>query len=259
MAESQTYPAELVGDPMSGPALVLCEHASAHIPDVYAGLGLGPDQAQSHAAWDPGARAVSLHLAEALGAPMIAGTVSRLVYDCNRPPEAPSAMPARSEVIEIPGNAALSAQDREARTRAVYVPFTTAVGDLLDRRVSNALPTALITVHSFTPVYHGQARPTEIGILHDTDSALADAMLRCAAKLPHRRIDRNQPYGPQDGVTHSLQLHAIARGLPNVMIELRNDLVQTRSDAAVMAGEVMTLLKPALISLGLLTQGSAHV
>ncbi len=258
LTESQTARAEMVGDAVSGPALVLCEHASNHIPPEYHGLGLDAGAAQSHAAWDPGARALSLHIAKALRAPMIAGTVSRLVYDCNRPPEAPSAMPARSEVIDIPGNADLTEAERAARADAIYRPFLDAVGALLDRRRANAIPTALITVHSFTPIYHGAPRSTEIGLLHDTDTALADAMLRCATKLPHRQVDRNQPYGPEDGVTHSLKLHGIARGLPNVMIEVRNDLLQTEDQIAQMSDELMQLLRPALIHLGLMTQGRAH-
>ncbi|MBZ8118319.1 N-formylglutamate amidohydrolase [Roseovarius sp. LXJ103] len=248
----------MVGDAMSGPALVLCEHASNHIPPEYDGLGLAVEAAQSHAAWDPGARALAVHIARALRAPMIAGAVSRLVYDCNRPPEAQSAMPARSEVIDIPGNANLSAKQRAARTEAIYRPFIDAVGGLLDRRRANAVPTALITVHSFTPVYHGVERSTEIGLLHDSDATLTDAMLRCTLKLPHRQIDRNQPYGPEDGVTHSLQIHGIARDLPNVMIEVRNDLLQSEAQIAQIGGELLTLLRPALIHLGLMMQGRAH-
>jgi predicted N-formylglutamate amidohydrolase len=86
----------------------------------------------------------------------------------------------------------------------------------------------------------------EIGILHDTDPRLADAMLAQAPRLPHRRIARNEPYGPQDGVTHSLQRHAVSRGLPNVMLELRNDLLASPSAIQTMAAEVLTLLQPAL-------------
>jgi predicted N-formylglutamate amidohydrolase len=87
--------------------------------------------------------------------------------------------------------------------------------------------------------------------LHDTDSRIADAMLDHASTLPHRRVDRNEPYGPADGVTHSLRLHGIDRGLPNVMIEIRNDLLASDADQAALAREIHLLLVPALSALGL--------
>src|SRR5699024_8860641 len=132
---------------------------------------------RSHAAWDPGARAVAVKLAQQLEAPMVASLVSRLVYDCNRSPEAASAMPERSEIIEIPGNRNMTVAQRAARINTVYRPFCDAVTTLLADRQARNIPTALITIHSFTPIFHGQPRAVEIGILHDADSHLADAML----------------------------------------------------------------------------------
>lgn len=250
---------EAFGLGSDGPALILCEHASNHIPARYAGLGLTDDARQSHAAWDPGARAVALHLAQALSSPMVAARVSRLVYDCNRPPEADSAMPERSEVIEVPGNRDLSPAQRAERVAQVYDPFCAAVRRVITARKAAGLATALVTIHSFTPVWFGHARTCEIGILHDEDSRLADAMLAQAHRLPHRAIRRNDPYGPEDGVTHSLKIHGAAHGLANVMIEIRNDLLLDASAQAGMAEEVLMLLRPALIALEHSAEGAAHV
>ena len=252
--------AQLLGatGPDSGPVLLVCEHASNLIPARYDDLGLSPEDRVSHAAWDPGALDLSLYLAEALAAPLVACTVSRLVYDCNRPPEAPSAMSEQSERIEVPGNRGLSDADRAERVQSVYTPFCEAVTAEIKARKNRAQPTALITVHSFTPLFHGKERPTEIGILHDTDTRLADAMLAASLKVPHRLVERNQPYGPDDGVTHSLQIHGIAHGLPNVMLEVRNDLLQTPEAVAEIGEELLGLIRPALIHLGLQSQGAAH-
>ncbi|MEI4260643.1 N-formylglutamate amidohydrolase [Roseovarius sp. D0-M9] len=249
---------EVLGPDAAGPALILCEHASHRVPAEYGGLGLTDEAAISHAAWDPGARALALHLMDCLDGTLVASTVSRLVYDCNRPPEAASAMPAKSEMIEVPGNAGLSAAQRAARTDAIYRPFCEAVTAQVTARAARTQPTALITVHSFTPVYYGAPRETEIGVLHDADTALADAMLKAGAKLPHRAIHRNRPYGPEDGVTHSLKIHGLAHGLPNVMIEVRNDLLQTPDQIAAIGDELCGMIRPALIHLGLETQGAAH-
>ena len=71
---------EIVNRDGAGPVLLLCEHASRHIPQRYGGLGLDADAARSHAAWDPGARDLALELSQALDAPLVAARVSRLVY-----------------------------------------------------------------------------------------------------------------------------------------------------------------------------------
>jgi predicted N-formylglutamate amidohydrolase len=98
----------------------------------------------------------------------------------------------------------------------------------------------IVTIHSFTPVYHGQHRAVEIGVLHDSDARLADAMLDIAGRHTPLNVLRNAPYGPQDGVTHTLKEHAIRSGHLNVMIEIRSDLIETQRQqtdmAAMLAG-----------------------
>jgi predicted N-formylglutamate amidohydrolase len=74
-------------------------------------------------------------------------------------------------------------------------------------------------------------------------------MLAEAPRLPQRRIARNDPYGPEDGVTHSLRLHGLENGLANVMIEVRNDLLRTPQDEAAIAEDLLVLLRPALAAL----------
>lgn len=250
---------EVINPQGAGGVVLLCEHASNHIPARYDGLGLAADARDSHVAWDPGARAVALRLSRALDAPLVAGAVSRLVYDCNRPPEAAGAMPAKSELFEVPGNRDLTPEQRAERVETVYRPFGAAVAAVLADRKARGMATALVTIHSFTPVYFGKPRETEIGILHDSDSSMADAMLESAAQhLPQRRIARNDPYGPEDGVTHSLKLYGLANKLPNVMIEIRNDLLADEAGIAAMSEEVMTLLAPALAQTAAQDGETAH-
>jgi len=234
----------------NGSVVLLCEHASHHIPEQYHELGVDPAHRYSHVAWDPGAYAVALKLSHALDAPLVASRVSRLVYDCNRPPEAASAMPERSEVIVVPGNCNLTKAQREARIEAIYHPFCDAVTRVLKERAACDIPTTLLTIHSFTPYYHGQNRTVEIGILHDADTRMADAILAQSHRLAHRNIQRNAPYGPEDGVTHSLKLHGIGNGLANVMIEIRNDLLATPEDEKIIVEELLQLVCPALATLG---------
>lgn len=220
--------------------MLVCEHASAFIPEAMGNLGLSDAAAQSHAAWDPGAMAVAQRLSQSLNAVLVAATVSRLVYDCNRPPDAEGAMPARSEVIDVPGNVGLSEAERARRVARYYLPFRDALAQVVARHADPVI----VTIHSFTPVYHGLPRATEIGVLHDTDTRLADAMLDIApVHLPYR-VEVNQPYGPQDGVTHTLKEHALPGGHLNVMLEIRNDLIRSAREQDKMAG----LIAPWLVS-----------
>ena len=233
----------------ASPVVIVCEHASRTLPESLGTLGLSPEALLSHIAWDPGALAVSRYMAQSLDATLVYQRFSRLAYDCNRPPESPGAMPETSEVYTVPGNAALSHEARAARVEALYFPFHREIDALLRaRRASGATP-VLVTVHSFTPVYFGKPRAVEVGILHDEDSRLADGMLSAAEKATSHDIRRNAPYGPEDGVTHTLKLHGLANRLPNVMIEVRNDLIADDGSQRVMADYLTGLLRDSLQSM----------
>lgn len=241
------------GDPVAvinpggkGDVLIVCEHASATIPQCFGDLGLPAEALKSHIAWDPGALAVSSHLSRMLDATLVYQRFSRLVYDCNRPPESPGAMPEMSEIYAIPGNTGLSKADRDARTEALYIPFHARIARIVEERKARGQPTVLVTMHSFTPVYNGRPRTVEIGILHDSDARLADRMLAAGNDAGTYEIGRNEPYGPADGVTHTLKLHGLANGLKNVMIEVRNDLVSEEISQRVMADFIAGLLHEGL-------------
>lgn len=229
-----------------GPVLLVCEHASRAIPAGLARLGINEDAAESHIAWDPGALAVAEKLSKALDATLVSQKISRLVYDCNRPPESADAVRDKSEIYAIPGNAGLTKAQRAARATYIYHPFRQEVARLVSERPE----LALVTIHSFSPVYFGVPREVEIGFLHDSDSRLADAMLDEASKLPTFHAKRNAPYGPEDGVTHTLLEHAVPRGMQNVMIEVRNDLISDEIGANKVAQWLGAILISALNSLG---------
>lgn len=231
-----------------GSVLLVCEHASSRLPASAGDLGLSRTALESHIAWDPGALAVARLLAESLDATLVHQRFSRLIYDCNRPPESPAAMPETSEIYRIPGNEGLSVAERYARTAALYIPFHDRISGILAGRQARGQKTVIVTVHSFTPVYMGKQRDVEIGILHDVDSRLADGMLKAAEGGPYR-AERNEPYGPKDGVTHSLKLHALPGGHLNVMIEVRNDLIRDEEGQQVIADYLAGLLRNGLEAL----------
>lgn len=242
---------EIVGEVVPSPVLFVCEHASRAFPEHFGTLGLSEDVLRSHVAWDPGALTLAKSLAAGFDAPVVAGTVSRLLYDCNRAPEAVDAMPTRSEIFDIPGNNDLTDAARAERIEQIYQPFIEAVAQSID----TVQPSAIVTVHSFTPIYHGQERPVEIGVLHDSDSRLADGLLEALEGCGYT-CRRNDPYGPEHGVTHSLKHHAQSRGLLNVMLEVRNDLLADPVRAGDIAAVISGALRQALRAEGVtLTQG----
>lgn len=215
--------------------VLVCEHASCFIPPQFNNLGLDAEAATSHVAWDPGAYEVALELSALLDAPLVTQQVSRLVYDCNRPLHDPRAMAEKSEIYVIPGNKNLSASDTQQRKDTYYTPFHNTLAETISSKCDAGQQPDIITIHSFTPVFLGEKRSVEIGILHDEDTRLADKLL--ATCITDKRFDvrLNAPYGANDKVTHTLLTHAIPRGLPNAMLEIRNDLIDTASSQKSMA------------------------
>lgn len=217
-------PAILVNEQGRSPYVLICEHASNRIPKALGNLGLAATDLQRHIAWDIGAESVARTLSRLIDAPLILQRYSRLAYDCNRPPESPEAMPAISELTEIPGNKNPSPAERLARIQEIYRPFHAAVAGVLDSRAAEGQKSVVISIHSFTPVHKGKPRNLELGILHDRDASFSSMLIK---RFPRVDARLNEPYGPKDGVLHTLNLHAAPRGLKHAMIELRNDLISS--------------------------------
>ena len=229
-------PVQYYGTDGKAPFVLICEHAAKHIPAEYKGLGLDSETQISHAAWDIGALNVAMRLSQALDAPLVAGGVSRLVYDLNRPLEAPDSMPEQSEVFSIPGNRNLSQAQREERFDLVHEPFHYAVKQLIDLQ-SKRLQTGpiVITIHSFTPIYRGAQRDVELGFLYHKNARLSEALQAVEVERNQYAAALNEPYDADDGVTYSLRRHAEDLGLDTTMIEVRNDLIRTEEQAKVVA------------------------
>lgn len=208
-----------------GTAVLICEHASHFIPPAYAELGLSPADQVRHIGWDIGACGLARELAALLDAPLVLATYSRLMLDLNRPVDADDSIVVHSEDTPIPGNADLSPAERELRRQRIYHPFHAGLDALIDQRLRSGLATAVVSIHSFTPSYRGIERPWHVGVISRNDRRLADALLQSLAADPGLCIGDNLPYGPQDGVYHSLERHGEARGLRSAMIEVRNDLL----------------------------------
>jgi predicted N-formylglutamate amidohydrolase len=227
-------------------AILVCDHASARIPRRLGDLGLAAGDRLRHVAWDIGTAALARRLATILDAPLVLSGYSRLVVDCNRPLDVASAFCTRSEDIDVPGNLALSDAEKAARAAAFYWPYQDAVHELVEARMeSDALP-AMISIHSFTPVYLGRARPWHIGVHYRLDRRLAELALAALRADANLLVGDNEPYPVALDEDYTIPVHAELRGLPYVLFEIRQDLLQAEPDIDAWADRLGGLLAKAL-------------
>ena len=211
------------------PFLFTCDHYGRLIPAVLGDLGLPEPELTRHIAWDIGIAGVAEQLSRELDAHLVAQRYSRLVIDCNRPPHAASSIPLISEAITIPGNEGLSRETTEARRRAIFDPYHERIDEIIDQRLHEGRPTVLVSLHSFTPVYAGIARPWHIGTLYHRDRSLPPLLLKALRAEPDLVVGDNEPYAVSDATDYTIPVHGEMRGLMNTGIEIRQDLISDRA------------------------------
>src|SRR6201747_2798813 len=180
------------------PFLLTCDHYGRLIPRALGDLGLPASELARHIAWDIGIAGVAEQLSKHLGAHLIAQCYSRLVIDCNRPPCRASSIPVLSEATNVPGNEGLTRAAAEARRQAIFEPYHRRIGEVIDRRLRDGVPTVLVSLHSFTPIYAGIARPWHIGTLYHRDTRLPPLVLKWLRAEADLVVGDNEPYAVMD-------------------------------------------------------------
>lgn len=222
--------------------VLLCEHASNHMPAEYGQLGLDTSHLQRHIAWDIGAAEVTRLLSALLDAPAFLSGYSRLLIDLNRPLGTKGSIPILSEDTDIPGNVGVDPAERAHRAEIMFTPFHDRVAVHLDRRSRDGRQTRIATIHSFTPVFLGVPRPWHAGVLYagarDFGEAILaglrlDGVLNAAANVPYV-ISREDDY--------AVPVHGDDRGIPAVLIEIRQDLLAGRSGIEAWANRLAAAL-----------------
>lgn len=242
LAEDEAGPVRLRLEGGTSDFFLAADHAGRAIPRRLGRLGLSEPDLQRHIAWDIGIAAVTERLSRLLDATAILQTYSRLVIDCNRAPDHPTSIPQISELTEIPGNRDLALEDREARRREIFVPYHERIADLLDARQNDGRRTILVAMHSFTPVFKGEARAVEIGVLYNRDDRLARIMLDLLRAEGDLVVGDNAPYAITDTSDYTVPVHGEARGLPHVEIEIRQDLIAAPPGQGAWAARLARLL-----------------
>ena len=202
-----------------------CEHAGRAFPRRLGRLGLPEAETLRHIAWDIGIGAVGRELSRLLSAAVILQTYSRLVIDCNRDPKVPSSIPEISEDTKIPGNHGLAEAERAARADAIFRPYHNTIAAALDRRAAADRASALVALHSFTPVFKGVPRPWHVAVLFNRDPRLAHALAELLRAEGDLVVGENEPYQVSDLTDYTVPVHGERRGLPHVEIEIRQDLI----------------------------------
>jgi predicted N-formylglutamate amidohydrolase len=232
------------------PFLLTSDHYGRIIPSLLGDLGLPTSELTRHIAWDIGISGVADALSNHLGAHLIAQRYSRLVIDCNRPPGAASSIPRISEATVIPGNDGMTREAAEMRRREVFDPYHRRIDEAIDARRRDRLPTVLVSLHSFTPVYAGVARPWHIGTLYQRDTRLPPLLLKLLRAESDLVVGDNEPYAVSDETDYTIPIHGEKRGLMNTGIEIRQDLITEPAGQARWAeqlarifGEIETALR----------------
>jgi len=242
-------PVTLDNEAGSSVFFLTCDHAGRAFPRRLGRLGLPESETLRHIAWDIGIAAVGRRLSRLLDAAVILQTYSRLVIDCNRDPNVLSSIPEISETTEIPGNRGLGEDARAARVEAIFRPYHNAIAAALDRRAAEARESALVALHSFTPVFKGVSRPWQVAVLFNRDRRLAHSLAELLRAEGELFVGENEPYAVSDLTDYTVPVHGEQRGLPHVEIEIRQDLIADSAGQEEWAERLARLLPTAYAQL----------
>ncbi len=252
LSSTDPAPVEVINATGTAPYFLTCEHAGRTIPESLERLGLDERHLERHISWDIGADGLARLMAEALDAPLVLQRYSRLVIDCNRPLHADDSIPQVSDGTTVPGNVGLEQAHRFQRTEEIHTPYHDAVTALLNERARAKKPTALVAVHSFTPCLEAAPapRPWDLGLLHNRHESLSrhvHDVLEVEAN--HLNFAFNEPYTVSDLEDFTIPVHGEQRGIPNMLLEVRNDHISHaagQSEWARLLGRVLDLVSSRL-------------
>jgi len=209
--------------------LLLCDHASSYIPDIYNNLNISDEQLGRHIVYDIGVKGITVNLADLLKSNAILSNFSRLLIDPNRALNDPTLIMKISDNYIIPGNLNIDNNECLARINNFYKPYHESIKKKIDELLSKNLTPLIISLHSFTPMFRGIERPWHISILWDKDTRFSNPLIDLLESEDKYVVGKNEPYsGSLKGDT--LYKHASLNGIPHVLIEIRQDLIINDAD-----------------------------
>jgi predicted N-formylglutamate amidohydrolase len=246
LAAEEPAPVRVLREHASSVLFLTADHAGRAVPRLLGRLGLPESELVRHIAWDIGIAGVTERLSALLDATAVMQRYSRLVIDCNRDPAVPSSIPEVSESTEIRGNIGLSQAQRTARRQAIFEPYHARIHALLDARKAAERRTVYVAMHSFTPVFKGESRAMQVGVLYNRDARLAEIMLDLLRAEGDLTVGDNAPYAVSDITDYGVPVHAERRGLAHVEIEIRQDLIADAAGRTAWAARFERMLRAAV-------------
>jgi predicted N-formylglutamate amidohydrolase len=211
----------------TSPILFVSDHAGRAIPRKLGNLGLEEAELSRHIGYDIGIHGVTTELARTLNAAYIFQTYSRLVIDCNRQPGKPQSIVLQSDGTVVPANAGLEPEEIRARETEILRPYQDQIDRTLIARAATGQPTALFAMHSCTDRLRmdPSPRPWQISVIADTDWRLGTALVDVLRAETALCVGVNEPYTVNMAMDYTVPLHAEAKGIAYVEIEIRQDLI----------------------------------
>ncbi|MGE0233286.1 MAG: N-formylglutamate amidohydrolase [Flavobacteriaceae bacterium] len=223
-ADAGYEPVEQIPGDAAGGMILLCDHASNIFPPGYGSLGMDDAQLVRHIAYDIGVAALTRELARRTGLPAVLSRFSRLLIDPNRGEDDPTLIMQLSDGAVVPGNARLDEGEREKRLALCYRPYHAAIERAVEAGLASGRPPALLSIHSYTPVWRGTPRIWHAGVLWDRDPRMALPIMEMLARETDLIVGDNEPYsGSLRGDT--MWRHGTMRGLAHALVEIRQDLI----------------------------------
>ena len=244
-------PVRRVGEDRARPVLIVADHASNRIPRALGDLGLDEEPRHRHIAYDIGIEPVARALAGRLGCPLVMSGYSRLVIDLNRPLDDPTSIPVINDGIVVPGNRDLTDSETAERIDSLFRPYHAVVAEQMAKAGRLGGAPALISLHSFAPSLRGFPRPWHAGILWADDDRMARPVIDGLARPGDLLVGDNLPYSGQHRFGFTVETHALAHGFPNVLVEIRQDLIAGPAGVAEWVDRLAVVLAPVLDDPGL--------
>ncbi len=225
--------------------LLLADHASNFIPPEYGDLGLPEAALKRHIAYDIGVGPLTRDLAERFHAPAVLTKFSRLLIDPNRGEDDPTLIMRLSDGDVVPGNARSTRRSGSGGSTASIGPTTRRWSRRIDAMLATGQVPAILSIHSYTPVWKGTERPWHAGILWDSDPRFSRPLLDALRAEHGLRVGDNEPYsGALKNDT--MYRHGSSRGLAHALLEVRNDLIETPAGVLEWADRLEPLLREIL-------------
>jgi predicted N-formylglutamate amidohydrolase len=232
----------------NGPKLIFtCEHATPAVPpDLKEKFHAHRRLLRTHQGYDIGALQTARAFSASLNSPLISSTASRLVVDTNR-----STGHARifSEITRLIDD------DQKIRIlNRYYFPYRTRVESTIRRFIQNGQRVIHISVHTFTPVFDGKIRKTDIGLLFDprrkSEREFCTRWRKDLRKTcPGASIHFNRPYrGNTDGLTSALRERWEENEYLGIELEINQRFILTknRQECRRIHGNLLRTLQQAL-------------